>query len=108
MKGLRPSDKFLASGLLEWWTDKGQPEWFWASNQQLASFCGISEPSLIKARQRLVALNWIEVKIGARRSKQQDRIASRYHLLSSLRQSVSNTPLPLNTSTSTLVVGKVL
>ena len=106
MKNLKPSDKFLVSGLLEWWVDKGQPEWFWASNRQLAAFCGISEPSLIKSRQRLIQLDWISVKIGVPRKKQQQRLASCYRINQNLRDTISNNPLPLNTST--LVVAKVL
>lgn len=104
-KQLRPTEKMLMVGLFEWWNEKGQHDWFYASNQQLADFCGISEPSLIKSRKRLCELQFIEVKIGLARSKGKDRLASSYHLSSHLKQTVSNTPLPLNTST--LVVGKV-
>ena len=110
-KGLRPTEKMLLSGLFEWWNEKGQHDWFYASNQQLAAFCGISEPSLIKARKRLVAAKWIEVQIGRPRAKAIDRMASFYHLSSTLKQTVSNTPVALNTlplNTSTLVIGKVL
>lgn len=103
---LRPTEKFLASGLFEWWNDKGQPEWFYASNCDLSAFCGISEPSLIKARNTLRTLGWIEVKIGTPRKPAQDRLASCYRLTQRLKDTVSNTPTPLKTST--LVVGKVL
>lgn len=103
---MKLTERELVRGLMEWWVEHGQSEWFFASNRALAAYCGISEPSLIKARTKLQAMRWIDCKIGVPRKKQQDRLASCYRISQHLKDSVSNNPLPLNTST--LVVAKVL
>ena len=97
-KQLRPTEKFLIYGLYEWWNTNGRQEWFYASNRDLSAFCGISEPSLITSRARLQRSDWIEVKIGRRQSRGIDRLASSYKLSQMLKDAVSNTPLPLKTS----------
>ena len=71
---LTPTEKALVIALLDAWDSVGQPTWFYASNQDLATLAGLSKQTLLSVRRTLIKKLLIQTKVGHR------HLATRYSL----------------------------
>lgn len=96
MRGRKLSlaEKALFWAILDIWNCANEVEWFPATNATLRGFAGLNQQAFLRARRGLILKQIILTQPGMR------RLATRYHLATTLTLALKRKAPPLKTSTS--------
>ena len=92
-RDLRLTDKALLLTLCDFWNRNQRPEWFYLTNAVVCKLSCLPASSLIRSRKRLIALKQIQTVPGHKRKKIVGRMATRYHLSTTITNELDCSPL---------------